>query len=93
MPIYRATIQLTQLEGRDPAAVRSDLERAFARAGIGQCRIVAVEDEQIIASAPSRRIPFRRTSPRNRALNRGIVLLIGAAAWAVWFFWALMGDE
>jgi Xaa-Pro aminopeptidase len=92
MPVYRATIQLTKLEGRDPAAVRSDLEQAFARAGIGQCRIVAVEDEQIIASAPSRRIPYR-PPVRRRAVNRGILLLVGAAIWAVWFFWKLMGPE
>jgi Xaa-Pro aminopeptidase len=92
MPVYRATIQLTKLEGRDPATVRSDLEQAFARAGIAQCRIVAVEDEQIVASSPSRRIPFRAPS-RSRAVNRGVLLLVGAAIWAVWFFWKLMGPE
>jgi hypothetical protein len=93
MPIYRATIQLTKLEGRDPATVRSDLEQAFARAGIGPCRIVAVEDEQIIATAPSRKIPFRSRSSRRRAVNRGVLLLLVAVAWALWFFWKLMGEE
>jgi hypothetical protein len=93
MPTYRATIQLTKLEGRDPAAVRNDLEQAFARAGIGQCRIVAVEDEELVATAPSRRIPFRAASSRRRAPNPGLWLLLGAAVWAVWFFWSLVGEE
>jgi hypothetical protein len=82
-----------KLEGRDPAAVRTSLEQAFARAGLGPCRIVAVEDEQLIATAPSRRIPFRTASSRRRAVNRGLLLLLGAAIWAVWFFWNLAGEE
>ena len=80
------------LKGAIPPRFAADLEQAFTRAGIGQCRIVAVEDEQIIASAPSRKIPFRAPS-RSRAVNRGVLLLVGAAIWAVWFFWKLMGPE
>lgn len=91
MPTFRATVQLTRIEGTDAAAVRGKLEQVFGQAGLAEWRIVHVENEQSPPLAPVRRLPF--PSARRSAPNPGLWLLIGAAVWAVWFFWSLIGEE
>jgi hypothetical protein len=65
----------------------------LGRVGVGQWRIVTVEDELAPAVAPVRKLPPAATRARNRAPNPGLLLLAGAAIWALWFFWSLIGED
>ena len=89
MPKYKATVHVSGLDGDSPTSVRSALDDQLKKVGIENYRVVAVEPEGW--SRAARRVPLPAQSPTSPALRRqadvGGLLLIAAAAWAVWFFW------
>ncbi|MGH9419158.1 MAG: hypothetical protein ACRD3J_04230 [Thermoanaerobaculia bacterium] len=87
---FRATVQVTGISGDTPTAVRGALEERLKRSGLENCRVVSVDPE-----APGRGIARPVRAPPlaadhalwRRQANAGGLLLVAAAAWAIWFFW------
>ena len=93
MPKYRAIVQVSGLSGDNPRAVRSALDAQLRQSGLPHCRVVAVD-----LDAPAR--PFQPgdamqdgpDAPRDRPVGVGALLLVGAAAWTIWFFWLILSN-
>lgn len=87
MPNYHATVRLFDLNGDDKMSAQRALEETLQSADLGRWQIV-----EILADAPPlpvQRFPPNRTSPLSRWL--GPLLMLGALAWALWFYSLLMG--
>ena len=77
MPKFRATLQLTELSGSDPAAVRDSVEESLVRAGLTHWRVVSIESESKVSLfMQTGQLP--RREPTRRAANVGGYLLAGA---------------
>lgn len=94
MPKYRATVQVSGLAGENARAVRSALDEQLRKVGLEHCRVVAVDID-----SPGRPLERRAVTNdavdarRDRPVDTAALLLLGAAAWAIWFFWwMLTGD-
>jgi hypothetical protein len=92
MPKYRATVHVSGLAGDNPRAVRSALDAQLRQIGLEHWRVVALDVDApprvVSPSAP----PIAREPDRDRPVDAGALLLVGAAAWAIWFFWLLFGS-
>jgi hypothetical protein len=89
MPKYKATVHVTGLDGDSPTSVRTALDDQLKRVGIENYRVVAIEPEgwaRAAQRAPAQAVPAQEPGWRRQA-NAGGLLLVAAAAWAVWFFW------
>ena len=91
MPKFRATVQLTNLDGQDTVVVRQALDEELKRAGFTHWRIIGIEPEVKAARWRLRSAPADRVEQPRRPMNAGGVLLVAASAWAIWFFWMLSG--
>jgi hypothetical protein len=88
MPKYRATLQVSGIVGENPRSVRSALDEQLRKSGLENCRVVRVDVEAPPEGALNRGRTEERTDPTwQRPSNAGGLLLVAAAAWAVWFFW------
>jgi len=90
MPKYRATVHVSGLAGDNPRAVRSALDAQLRQIGLEHWRVVALDID-----APARVLdqppPVIAPQPdRDRPVDPGVLLLVGAVAWAIWFFWLLL---
>ncbi len=94
MPRYRATIQITGVDGETPAAARGALEEQLRRSGLENCRVVSVDPEGLPGRhAAPRPVPVpAANSGWRRESNAGGLLLVAAAAWAIWFFWWMLSN-
>ena len=86
MPKFRVTVRFVDLMGPDVLAVRQELEDRLRVAGTGAWRIVEVAPAHAQPAAEYEGVA-RRRADRDLA---GKLMLMGAAAWALWFFWALV---
>lgn len=94
MAKFRATVQLAELDGEDPAAARRGLEAGLANGGFAKWHVFSIEPQrperkveppvQVAVARPHHRAP----SPPPQ-INMGGLLLVAAAAWVVWLFVAL----
>lgn len=88
MPKYRAILQVSDIAGDNPAAVRTALDEQLRKSGLENCRVVTVEPEGMRARpGPTPPPPAPPESAWRRQANAGGLLLVAAAAWALWFFW------
>lgn len=85
MPKFRATLQLTELNGSDPTTALQSLEESLGRAGLTHWRVISVESDERLPPPP-RTMPAARRQAEVRTVNFGGFLLAGAVAWALWFF-------
>ena len=87
MPNYHATVRLFDINGVDKISAQHAIEEKLQSADLGRWQIV-----EVLVDAPP--LPVQRfpTSRRNQ-LSRwlGPLLILGAMAWAVWFYSLLMG--
>ena len=91
MPKYRATVQVSGLAGESPRAVRSALDAQLRQVGLEHCRVVAVDiDAPARVVDPPQPAAVSREPDRDRSIDLGALLLVGAVAWAIWFFWLLL---
>lgn len=89
MPKFRAYLQITELNGSDPASVRQSVEESIGKAGLTHWRVVSIENEDKV-SPLAQTSPIAKRDATRRAANVGGYLLAGAVAWALWFFWTLL---
>jgi ferric-dicitrate binding protein FerR (iron transport regulator) len=88
MAKYRATLHLSGLSGDSPQAVQSALDALLKKRGLENCRIVRIDPEGLATrAAPARAAERSESSAWRRQANAGGLLLVAAAAWAIWFFW------
>jgi hypothetical protein len=95
MPKYQATVHVTGLTGENPRAVRSALDELLRKSGLENCRVVAVDVEGVPnpnATRPATPVPNPSEMTWRREANIGGLLLIAAAAWAIWFFWWMLSS-
>jgi len=90
MPRYRATVQLRDIEGPDRASVKRRLQKRLDDAGLKGCQVTRVDAERG-AIQPLRFPAVARPNPRRLPRDRAGLLLVAAIAWALWFFWQLVG--
>jgi hypothetical protein len=85
---FTATVRLLDLEGEDRQSARRELEEKLAAGAVGRYQVVALE------AAPSP-LPVRQLAPPERPkwfnTALGPLLLLGAIAWTLWFYWLLFG--
>ncbi len=80
MPNYSATIRVFDVDGSDRAAAQRALEEKLQTAGLGRWQVVSVVGE----TSP---LPVRQVPRVGRfADTLGPMLILGAAAWALWFY-------
>ncbi len=86
MPKYQATVRLYEVSGPDKVAAQRALEQKLRDAGLGRWQIV-----NVTPAAPP--LPVRHAGSRSRQISRsaGPLLLLGMVAWALWFYWLLVG--
>lgn len=95
MPKYRATVQVSGLAGDSPRAVRSALDEQLRKSGLENCKVVTVDVDapRLKLSSP---IPVPvldgTDEPARTRIDTGGLLLVGAAAWAIWFFWLMLSS-
>ena len=87
MPKYRATVHVTGLDGESPTSVRSALDDQLKKSGLANCRVVVVEPEAMARAVTPAKPAVARDPAWRRQANAGGLLLVAAAAWALWFFW------
>ena len=86
MAKFTATIRVFDVEAPNQQAARKQVEAHLASNALGRCQVVGIEP----AAVP---LPVRRPNPPvrpkwwNTAL--GPLLLLGALAWTLWFYWLL----
>jgi hypothetical protein len=85
MPNYSATIRVFDVGGSDRAAAQHALEEKLQAAGLSRWQIVSVVGET--SPLPVRQV--RRVGPFAEML--GPLLILGAAAWTLWFYLLLVG--
>lgn len=93
MPKYQATVHVTGLSGENPRAVRSALDEKLRSSGLENCRILTVEAEIGPSSALAGATRKAKDATWRREANIGGLLLIAAAAWAIWFFWWMLSGS
>jgi len=87
MPNYHATVRLFDINGSDKVSAQHALEEKLRSADLGRWQVV-----DLLVDAPPlpvQRFPPVRTNPAARWM--GPLLILGAAAWAMWFYSILMG--
>jgi len=86
MPKFQATVRLYEVNGPDRAAAERALEQKLRDAGLGRWQVVSVTP-----TAPP--LPVRHVRSRAQQISRsaGPLLLLGTVAWALWFYWLLLG--
>lgn len=88
MAKFTATIRLLDLEGEDRQSARRALEAKLQAGAVGRYQVVALE------ASPSP-LPVRQPEPPTRPqwfnTALGPLLLLGAIAWTLWFYWLLFG--
>ena len=90
MPRYRAILQVSDIAGESPRAVRSALNEQLRTSGLQNCQVVRVDlDGGPIGPRPTAPTGDREPEWRQQS-NLGGVLLAAAVAWAMWFFWMMM---
>jgi len=94
MPKYRATVQVSGLAGENARAVRATLDEQLRKGGLEHCRVIAV-DIDAPGPPPERRavMEYAADARRDRPIDVGALLLVGAVAWAIWFFWLMLSSS
>jgi len=86
MAKFTATVKLLDIEGDDRQTVRHDLEQKLRNGEVGRYQVIVIE------ATPSP-LPVRQPTPplRPKWFNTalGPLILLGALAWALWFYWLL----
>jgi len=86
MARFTATIRVLDLEAPDRVGARKQIEAKLQSGEVGRYQIVAVEP----SASP---LPVRQPRPpvRPKWVNTalGPLLLLGALAWTLWFYWLL----
>lgn len=90
MPKYRATLQLSGIAGDSPRAVRSTLDEQLRSSGLANCQVVSIDIDAPIETPTGPRQRSVEGSAWQSQTNLGGLLLVSAAAWAVWFFWWML---
>lgn len=92
MPKYRAMVRVSGITGESPKAVRTALDECLRKSGLEHCRVVIVDLEDPPRTRSLRRPPrFAPAEPSwRREMNMGGLVLVAAAAWAIWFFWWML---
>ncbi len=85
MPRYQATIRLFDAAGADRKQAQQRLEEQLRAAELGRWQVVAVNPEP-----PRLVVRARRPGRPAFAQATGPLLLVGAFAYAMWFFWSLL---
>lgn len=81
---YTSTIKLYDVTGPDAVGARKALEEKLQGADLGRWQIISITPD-----APP--LPVQRRSSRRIPPSRlGPLFLIGAIAWAIWFYWLLL---
>jgi hypothetical protein len=82
MQHFQATIRVRDLEGKDALSARETLQNRLRSASIENWRVVEI----LPVNAPVR--PTDPATMRWRTDGRiaGKLMMLGAAAWALWFF-------
>ncbi len=83
MPNFKATVRFLELTADDMLAARKGLEERLQAAGVGRWRVVELAPAQSAA-----RVRAGARWRRERDII-GRLMLVGAALWAIWFFWLL----
>ncbi len=91
MATFQATIRFESSESEDAAEVRRAVEQRLRASGLEKCSVVRVERQQSAGVTPRRSRIAPGEGVWRRQSNTGGVLLVAAAAWALWFFWRLSG--
>jgi hypothetical protein len=89
---FRVTVQLNDLRGNDAAGVREALDAQLRGAGFVRWRVTSVEAEESGQLRSLRSLSAVQIERVRRPANIGGFLLAGAVAWALWFFWSLLGE-
>ena len=86
MAKFTATVRLLDLEAPDRQSARQELEAKLAAGEVGRYQVIAIEGSP---SPLPVRAPAAPERPKwwNTAL--GPLLLVGAIAWMLWFYWLL----
>ena len=95
MPKYRATVQVSGLAGDSPRAVRSALDEQLRKSGLENCKVVTVDVDapRLQRSSPMPLPGLEGTGEAARTgFDIGGLLLVGAVAWAIWFFWMMLSS-
>jgi hypothetical protein len=87
MARYTATVRLLDLEAIDPQAARKQLEEKLVAGRVGRYQVLVLEAEP--SPLPVRQLP--PTRPKWFETAFGPMLLFGALAWTLWFYWLLFG--
>ena len=86
MAKFSATIRLLDLEGEDGQSARRELEAKLQAGRVGRYQVITFE------AAPSP-LPVHQPMPPDRPKwfksALGPLILLGSAAWALWFYWLL----
>jgi hypothetical protein len=91
MPKYRATLHVSGLSGESPRAVRSALDEQLRSSGLENCHIISIDlDVPDRGRARVGRFMDVGAPSRREQSNAGGLLLVAAAAWAVWFVWWML---
>ncbi|MBI1816887.1 MAG: hypothetical protein HYR72_18055 [Deltaproteobacteria bacterium] len=85
MPNFRATVRFHDVPGPDVLTARKTLEERIQTSGLGHWRVVDIVKEGATRRSANAAAARWRTD-RDIA---GKLMIMGAAVWAVWFFWIL----
>lgn len=85
-------MQVSGITGENPRAVRSTLDEQLRRSGLENCHVVSVDldtpPRRALMGRPAAVAPSEPTW--SSQANAGGLLLVAAAAWAIWFFWWML---
>ncbi len=85
MKDFKATVRFVKLNGADALTVRHALEERLTKAGLSDWRVVEIH-EYGAPPKPARSAVQQWKTDANVA---GKLFVMGAAVWALWFFWVL----
>jgi len=86
MPNYHATVRVFDISGPDKVSAQHWLEEKLQDADLGRWQVVEVVTDA--PPLPVRRV--RRIKPPPLSRSVGPLLILGAVAWALWFYWLLI---
>jgi hypothetical protein len=89
---YRAVVHVSGIAGESPRAVRAALGEQLRTSGLDNCQVVSVDIDG--AQVTRSQVAEPRAHAAGATSGAGWLLLIAAAAWAIWFFyWTLSASE